>query len=60
MTSCGLNNGPLEGQGMYPVRINGQKWGEFDGKVSVEDGIAALYFTFRGNGSLDFHSFSLF
>lgn len=36
-----------------------QKWCEFEGEAAVKDGVSALYFTFRGNGRLDFSSFIL-
>lgn len=45
--------------GCIPVYVNRQKWQEFDGNVSINDGIAALYFTFKGNGDFDFQSFHL-
>lgn len=45
--------------GCIPVNINRQEWQEFDGNVFINDGVAALYFTFKGNGSFDFQSFHL-
>lgn len=45
--------------GSIPVSVNGQKWCEFEGRLFVENGAAALYFTFIGKGSLDFQSFIL-
>lgn len=45
--------------GYIEVSSCGQEWREFRGDISVKDGVAALYFTFKGRGSLDFRSFSL-
>lgn len=42
------------------IRTDEQEWREFYGKAAVRDGVAALYFTFRGKGSLDFRSFCLY
>lgn len=45
--------------GNIPIKVEGWKWSGFEGDVSVKDGIAALYFTFKGKGSLDFRAFRL-
>lgn len=45
--------------GVISVSVDNQDWQEFKGNISVEDSVAALYFTFRGTGSLDFCSFYL-
>ena len=47
-----------EAVGYIPVSLNGKEWREFYGKVSMRDGVAAIYFTFKGRGSLDFRAFS--
>ncbi|MCM1258283.1 MAG: family 43 glycosylhydrolase [Roseburia sp.] len=47
-----------EPAGYISICPNGQEWREFDGQVSIKDCVAALYFTFKGRGSLDFRSFS--
>lgn len=45
--------------GCIPVKIDTPDWKELHGDVSLKDGTAALYFTFRGKGCLDFRSFCL-
>ncbi len=45
--------------GRIPVRLDTADWQELYGDVSIKDGIAALYFTFQGEGQLDFRSFCL-
>ena len=45
--------------GNVPIKSEDQRWCEFEGEVSVKDGVAALYFTFNGKGSLDFRAFKL-
>jgi len=45
--------------GSISICPDGIKWQEFEGEVSCKDGTAALYFTFRGTGRLDFRMFGL-
>ena len=45
--------------GRIPVRLDTADWQELYGDVSIKDGIAVLYFTFQGEGQLDFRSFCL-
>lgn len=47
-----------EAVGYIPVSCRGQEWREFDEKVSIENSVTAIYFTFKGRGSLDFRAFS--
>lgn len=46
-----------EAVGCISVAVSGQEWKEFSGKVSLKDGVAAVYFKFKGTGYLDFRSF---
>lgn len=51
----------IEGKvvGSVPVRMDQHKWCELEKELALKNGVAALYFTFRGRGSLDFQSFAL-
>nr|WP_099469417.1 family 43 glycosylhydrolase [Konateibacter massiliensis] len=43
-----------------PIRvIRAQNWVNFEAEAVVEQGITALYFQYRGNGSIDFKAFEL-
>ena len=53
-----LNDGNVIG--CIPIRMDSRTWQESWGNVSVENGGAALYFIFKGTGSLDFRSFCLY
>lgn len=39
--------------------MDSDAWSRFEGEVKAEDGKAALYFTYRGNGAVDFRGFEL-
>ncbi len=45
--------------GSIPVDTGSEEWRYYDGTAVFPAGISALYFTFRGEGSLDFRRFQL-
>ncbi|MDO4337394.1 MAG: family 43 glycosylhydrolase [Eubacteriales bacterium] len=45
--------------GTVEVNISNDEWQEFHGKMNGTDGVAGLYFTFRGIGNFDFRGFVL-
>lgn len=49
-------DGPCVGQ--IPIQRTNE-WKEYTGKVEIPDGVQSLYFTYRGNGSISFASFTL-
>ena len=49
-------DGPCVGQ--IPIQRTNE-WKEYRGNVQIPDGVQALYFTYRGNGSMSFASFTL-
>lgn len=43
-----------------PVRLNrAQNWMNFEAEATIEQGIAALFFQYKGSGSIDFKAFEL-
>nr|WP_302143780.1 family 43 glycosylhydrolase [uncultured Schaedlerella sp.] len=46
--------------GRIEIQVDSDAWSRFEGEVKAENGKAALYFTYRGNGAVDFRSFELF
>ncbi len=47
-----------EALGSIPIGY-ANEWHETEGDITIPDGVNALYFTFRGNGHLQFASFTL-
>ena len=45
--------------GRIEIQVDSDSWSRFEGEVKAENGKAALYFTYRGNGAVDFRSFEL-
>lgn len=45
--------------GEIKISSIGAKWRIFSGEVSLPDGVRALYFTYKGTGSIDFRQFAI-
>lgn len=45
--------------GRIEIHVDPDAWSRLEGEIKAEDGKAALYFTYRGNGVVDFRSFEL-
>lgn len=51
----------LSGQSVAKIPINVQDscWTSFTDSIKIEDGVKPLYFTYKGEGSIDFMSFTI-
>ncbi|NLI61115.1 MAG: alpha-N-arabinofuranosidase, partial [Clostridiales bacterium] len=47
-----------EALGSIPVRFSNQ-WKEYTADIAIPDGVQALYFTYKGDGSAALKSFTL-